>query len=207
MIEWIWPSCCAACGQSHRGRLCDDCLPIAPHRAPVPNETMLRGVYCLTGYNAPLAQAVRRAKYQHDLGLMRTLGDAFAERMAPALSGSKLDAIVPVPSPWTRVLQRGFSPAMVLGHRLSLRTGIPVVNALRIKPGQRQATLNRSGRRKNLVGRVRSRCGVPGSVLLIDDVLTTGATASAATQELLGYDTQAVWLAALCAHRPDRDTP
>ena len=203
MTEWIWPTCCAACGTSHQGRLCHHCLPVSLHRAPVPDDTSLSGVFCLTGYAAPLSQAVRQAKYQHDLGLMRTLADALADRLMPALHNAPIDLIVPVPSPWTRTLHRGFSPATVLAQAVSRRSGVPMVQALGITPGKRQATLDRVSRRRNLRGRVRSRRPAPGRVLLIDDVLTTGATASAASLELLGDDSTAVWLAVLCAYRQD----
>lgn len=200
MLDWIAPLACAGCGATHRGRLCPDCLPPAVHRAPVPSET-LAGCWTLAGYDSPLGDAVRGAKYGGDRGLCQVLGHALGERLVSCWEPGEVQAIVPTPSPWTRRLRRGFNPAAVLAREVSRATGVPVVHALRLAPGPRQATLNASARRRSLVGRVRSRLPVHGRVLLVDDVTTTGATAEACARELLGDAASEVWLAVLCRRR------
>jgi ComF family protein len=90
------------------------------------------------------------------------------------------DCIVPVPLYWRRRLQRGFNQAELLAGGLSRSTGIPVVRALRrAQATPTQAGLSNSARRRNVSGAFRSRSVAGQRILLIDDVMTTGSTATA----------------------------
>jgi ComF family protein len=88
-----------------------------------------------------------------------------------------------MPLHWRKRLERGFNQSELLAKVLSKRTGIPVVNALRRRKSTTpQAGLTRAQRRTNVAGAFEAdqRERIDGRhVLLIDDVLTTGATASA----------------------------
>jgi ComF family protein len=89
------------------------------------------------------------------------------------------DAIVPVPLFWRRRLQRGFNQSELLARGLARCTGIPAVNALRrVRPTPTQAGLSNSVRRQNVAQAFRSRSVQGKRILLIDDVMTTGATAA-----------------------------
>src|SRR5690606_26057064 len=126
------------------------------------------------------------------------LGERFAEVLERDVAHLAPDAIVPAPSHWTTRARRGFASAAVLARALSRRTGVPVRHAITSRRGPRQAALEGAARRANLRGRVRSRLPVPGRALLIDDVLTTGATLDACARELLGDATHDVVIAILC---------
>ena len=78
---------------------------------------------------------------------------------------------------------------------------VPVRDVLRARPGPRQASLDVAGRRKSASSRIRGDVPIFGRVLLVDDVVTTGATAEACARELLGSGAAEVWLATLCATR------
>jgi ComF family protein len=115
---------------------------------------------------------------------------ALLERAIPA--DAQFDLIVPVPLYWRRQWTRGFNQAELLAGHLAKRRGIPVVNALRRKRATAtQAGLATAGRRRNVAGafalRVKSRLDpklAGKKILLIDDVMTTGATASACASVL-----------------------
>jgi len=205
MIEALWPSRCAGCGRLHDGRLCRDCIPLGVHRVPL-QECAIRGAFTLTGYDASMGHALRTAKFRPDRDLAWKVGRHFGVEMAHALRGGRFSAIVPAPSPWQRRLKRGFSLPAILAAELSRATRVPVVHALRARAGPRQATLDVHARRHNLRGRIRSRVSISGTVLLVDDVVTTGATADACARELLGDGTRAVWLLTVCAQRSRRVT-
>jgi len=101
--------------------------------------------------------------------------------LAPAhmLSG----AIVPVPAAPARLRRRGFDPAGELAAALAERLGSPLEVCLARRGGRRQVGRRRAER----IGqppRIHATGTVPRSVLLVDDVLTTGATTSACAQAL-----------------------
>jgi ComF family protein len=105
------------------------------------------------------------------------------------------DAIVPMPLHWRRRWQRGFNQSELLAREIARRWSVPVSNAIRRRKATApQAGLTSSQRRKNMQGAfsvkqgrfaVKRRKPLDGMrVLLIDDVLTTGATASACARAL-----------------------
>lgn len=196
-MEALWPSVCGGCGVHGSGRLCGACRRRDLTRLPIPVEG-LRGCWVLAPYESGVGAAVKQAKARGDAGLAYTVADLFSIRAATTVVEARFQAIVPAPStPWSR-FQRGFSLAAVLSEALSARTSVPVSHALVRRHGSRQVGLDRAGRRANLAHRVRADVPLSGRVLLIDDVLTTGATAEACVRELLGAGASEVWMAVVC---------
>jgi ComF family protein len=95
---------------------------------------------------------------------------------------------VPVPLHWRRQWQRGFNQSELLAGALARGAGLSVAKALRrVKPTETQAGLSTSARRRNVTQAFH--CHRPGAVrgkriLLVDDVMTTGSTATACAQAL-----------------------
>jgi ComF family protein len=136
--------------------------------------------YCFGSYEGILRELIHLFKY----GRMKPLARALAANLASALPrDQKFDVVVPMPLHWRRKWQRGFNQAELLARRTARRCGIPVANAVRrIRPTSAQAGLSNAQRRENVAGafQFRGRRAIQGRrVLLIDDVMTTGATASA----------------------------
>lgn len=131
-------------------------------------------------YEGVLRKLIHLLKYGRVLPLAGPLG-AFLSSALPRTE--RYDAVVPMPLHWTRRWGRGFNQSEVLARALSSRIGVPVRNAVtRKRRTPAQAGLNNSERRTNVVGAFSVKKGseLAGQhVLLIDDVLTTGATASA----------------------------
>jgi ComF family protein len=136
-------------------------------------------------YSGALRQLIHLFKYAK----VSTLADEFGTLLSRALPREqRFDVLVPMPLHWMRRWHRGFNQSELLARALSRRTGIPVSNAMRRRRSTPpQAGLTNAERRTNVAGAfaVRSRKAVEGKhVLLIDDVLTTGATASACASVL-----------------------
>lgn len=136
-------------------------------------------------YEGPLRQLIHLYKYKGLFPLAKPLGVMMARALP---RGEPLDVIVPMPLHWQRRWHRGFNQSELLARVIGQRTGLPVANAVgRRKSTTPQAGLTSAKRRLNVAGAfdVRKKHLVAGrSVLLVDDVFTTGATAGACAAAL-----------------------
>lgn len=159
--------------------------------------------YCYGSYDGTLRELIHLFKY----GRMKPLGRTLAAYLASALPrDQKFDLVVPMPLHWCRRWQRGFNQSELLARPTARRCGIPMLNAVRrTRATAAQAGLSNARRRENVAGafRVKKPQKVAGRrILLIDDVMTTGATASACALALKRAGASSVTLLALA--RVDR---
>lgn len=141
-------------------------------------------------YEGDLRSAVLRIKRPHERALAVALGDALGETFAAQLSHAQPDVVIPVPMHWTRRAWRGTNSPQTIAGRLALHLDIPMATHLLVRSRRTapQATLSPNKRRANVRGafRVRSHRDLPGArVLLIDDIMTTGATLNEAAKVLV----------------------
>lgn len=140
--------------------------------------------------DGPVRQLVHRLKYYDRLELAKPLGKWMARAGTELLTEAEL--IVPVPLHRTRLISRRFNQANALAQTISAGCGVPVDPLLlvRVKPTPPQVGLSRSQRTLNLQGAFRIADGAGAriegkAVVLVDDVMTSGATANAASRALL----------------------
>ncbi len=176
-------------------RACSGCLrPLAPARAPAhrcgacrESPPAFESVRALWRYRPPLDGVLRAFKF----GGLDFLGDALASAAAERFGseiGIDFDRVVPIPLPWTRRIVRGYNQAERIGRPLARLLGLEFSESLaRTGRPRAQSGLDREARRANAVGsfRVAHPGRVRGArILLVDDILTTGATVRAAAAEL-----------------------
>jgi len=180
---------CAACGARRAAPLCADCLASSAV-SPCPLTTALgpHALHFVGAYHAPppndrhalspLGFSLRAFKDRGDRYAGRCLARLFADRCATIASPRHV--IVPVPSDPRRLRDRGLSPAGWLARSLSRRSGAPLcTTALRRLPDRPpQRGLGGMARRTNARGAfVLGPSKLEGySIILTDDVITTGAT-------------------------------
>jgi ComF family protein len=141
--------------------------------------------YSFGFYEDELRELIHMFKY----GRVQTLAKPLGRFLALALPREEsFDAIVPMPLHWRKRWQRGFNQADLLAREISRRTHTPVKNALRrVRFTAAQAGLTNAKRRLNVSGAFRPKRehALRGQrVLLVDDVMTTGATAASCARAL-----------------------
>jgi ComF family protein len=167
----ITPPICRRCGRPTEASVeaCRDCPP--------PAIDWVRAPFL---YEGPVSRAIKAMKFSGWHALARHLGDAMA-----VLVERPIDAVTWVPLSRRRRARRGFDQAELLARAVSRRTGLPGVRLLRrVRDTRAQARLVGPDRRSALRGAFAVVGTPPPRVLLVDDVLTTGSTASACAEAL-----------------------
>ncbi len=194
-------SVCHRCGLAVTlGTLCGPCL-----LRPPPWHSMI----CAVSYGKPYDKLMASFKFQGQRDIASALSylliDAVSQRrdtsiyshLNACISPDSADILVPVPLHWTRLWTRGFNQAALLARPISKRFDIPIVHALkRTKRTRAQTLIQATSRRANLSQAFLVSSSVKGlHVILLDDVVTTGATALSATRALLraGASSVCVW--------------
>ncbi len=178
---------CDRCGQSIGPGEANEFGCASCHAQRLPYERVVR----LGAYDDALQRWVQEVKFERGwrLGveLGRMLGRAALD--AGARAGGTPVVVVPVPSSRRRRITRGIDHANHLAQGVARALGAPVVHALRRKHGPSQRAVPVGQRLANVRGRLVPRPGIDLSgrrVVLVDDVLTTGATMGVASRVLLG---------------------
>ena len=141
------------------------------------------------GYGGALGRAITKFKYERRPDLARPLADLMWRVLEPHASDARDDLVIPVPLHPVRLAERGYNQSALLARRLARRLGAPSVPLAlaRTRETAQQASLDREGRRINVDGAFVARRPeelVGRTVLLVDDVRTTGATLDACTEAL-----------------------
>lgn len=143
----------------------------------------------LGAYEGLRREIILRLKNQRGQDLAELLGECWAEQAAARFASLGIDVVVPVPLHWLRRWRRGYNQSAALCRGLATRLQLPYHPSWlrRVRNTPRQTSQTPSGRKANVRGAFRARPGTPLSgraVLLVDDVMTTGATVSEASRAL-----------------------
>jgi ComF family protein len=194
-LDLAFPAACSGCGREG-DPLCPACLPALDARLDLPGgtpigmpadipEPLLQLEWC-AAFAGPVRAALHDLKYGGERRLAHPLGQAIARRWRRVGEGATL--IVPVPVHAERERRRGYDQAALIAAVAAAELGLPCVRALaRERATIAQFELGRDDRAANVAGAFRLRrpdrsAAAPTSgrwILLVDDVVTTGATLAA----------------------------
>lgn len=222
LLDLVLPARCAGCNAviAADELLCPACAPtlVAVERAcrccgapdaPAPrcgscqaHPPPFRRAWAPWLYGGELARAIRQLKYSAATHLVRPLG-----RLLPALDGGAAGSrvapvlLLPVPLHRDQLVRRGYNQAALLARELARRERAPIDYRalLRVRATCPQVGLGRRARERNVAGAFRACPERVGGrqVVLVDDVITTGATAAACTRALRRAGAAAVEVLAL----------
>ena len=204
-LRWLFPLRCLACGEAgaHRRDLCAACHAALPWQGPaclrcalpmsqagicgdcLQHSPPLAETHAAFDYAFPLDRLLPRLKFHGDFAAGRVL----AQCMVDALAGAdRPDALLPVPLHAARLRRRGYDQALELAQPLARALQVPLLAGVlrRTRATGAQSRLDAEARQRNLRKAFAVVDGVrlPAHVVLVDDVMTTGATLHAAARAL-----------------------
>ncbi len=185
--------CCPVCAlPTPLGETCGACLKQAPH---------FDATHSCFSYLFPVDRLVQALKYRHRLVVSAFLANALAEALAPPPHPPPADLLLALPLSAQRLRQRGFNQALEIARPLARRLGLPLLldGYTRVIDTAPQASLPWKERHRNIRGAFECALDLTGkAVIVIDDVMTTGATLNEFARTLKKHGAARVsnWVAA-----------
>lgn len=229
LLHLFLPDCCLICGrrlgEADRG-LCLRCYVEVPrtyiHRAPTQSRGLniiqeqirdrlplaMAGAWFFYSRRSHYSRLIVSGKYHGAFRICRTMGRLYGEELLADIPdlASRIDVLLPVGMHWRKEMRRGYNQAEHIALGLSDATGIPTGDNLAAFRGHKaQARLDPEARLKNLrgvygVARAEEIAGL--RVAVVDDVITTGSTATQTVAALYAAGAAEVSLFALgCAKK------
>lgn len=211
ILKLLWPEICPFCGKVYRGGICPACnvklnkLVIGQPRCmkcgkPVRKKEQEYCYDCASTehffdrgralwlHKPPVSYSIYQFKYHNQ----RTFGMYYAReivrRLGPVIREWNPEFIIPIPLHYQRKRKRGYNQTYILAKELELMTGIPVDEKAikRVKRTNPQKKLDYRTRKQNLHNAFKVQKDMKGirSVILVDDIYTTGNTIDEAAKKL-----------------------
>lgn len=181
-LDYLQGITCIHCGkqlnEQYRHSTCPDCME---------GTFFYERAYSCFEYKGMGKVLMHKFKYEGKVQLAKVIAGLMEERLKN--EGLKTDAIIPVPIHWKKLESRGFNQSSLIARELGERTGKPVIDCLeRTKETKAQYNLDRTQRYLNIVDafsvRLRYNIDKYKSILLLDDIYTTGSTVNECSRVL-----------------------
>lgn len=203
ILAFFFPSRCLLCGAPghvDEEQLCADCAKKPPEKLyrffalKVRRNAYTLECRATMRYRDPFRKTLQRFKFRDETGLAVPLARQMKKNLDASMS---FDCIVPVPISRERLRERGYNQSALLAQALSEQTGIPCFQRLeKTVHNQTQHRLSAKEREKNVRGVYRAEDCTGLRILLVDDIVTTGATVRECSRML--YAAGAVHVGVVC---------
>jgi ComF family protein len=214
LLDALLPPACPGCGREGAA-VCSNCVPHLARRRDEPAGAplglavaqppgLVQLEWCCA-YSGPARACLHALKYDGELRLVEPLAQQMAGRWQRAAIGG--DTLVPVPVHAAKLKQRGFDQAELLARAVGRVLELPVLTALeRASKTAAQHALGRTARAANVGGafavKAANRTTINGRwIVVVDDIVTTGATFAGCAQALYEAGASAVSGLALARER------
>lgn len=201
MLALLLPSRCPVCRRTVPPRVgpCEDCAEAVPPPPALAPPAGVDACFSVCAYDGAGLALVAALKFRGERGVARWA----AAKLAPAVLNVGLDVVTWVPTSDRRRRRRGVDQAELLARALGRVTAVPVRSLLDRHPGPPQEGRSAAQRRAG----PRFDCAAaPARVVVVDDVVTTGASVRAAADAIRAAGAERVVVAALARTPPGRHT-
>ena len=214
LLDLIFPKTCLGCGKEGK-YLCDDCLakvrlakPICPYcekasidgfsHTKCAKRLGLDGLTSIWEYEGVIRKAILSLKYKYSTEVGKELTSIFIQDLMKRGHPVKADVLIPIPLYWYRENTRGFNQSVEIGREVAAQMGWKFIPDLLIKTKSTvsQVELKGNARRQNLKGTFVINSSIKyqvSSIVLFDDVFTTGSTLREAAKVLKRSGAEKVW--------------
>ncbi len=217
-LQLFYPHVCAGCGDDLHGKIqliCFNCMQQLPHTdfAKIPDNQIEHIFYgrakiqsaCSIFYFSKgqiIQQLIHQLKYKGNQEIGIYLGKLMGDQLINSGRFENIDAIIPLPMHPDKQRKRGYNQAEILAKGISQKINVQVLNdiVLRSKTTSTQTNKQRIERWTNVDGTfiIQNQSTILGkNILLVDDVITTGATLEACTNVILSIENTTVSIAVL----------
>ena len=214
LLDLIFPKTCLGCGKEGK-YLCDDCLAKVRPAKPIcaycekasidgfshtkcAKKLGLDGLTSIWEYEGVIRKAILSLKYKYSTLVGQELSEKFIGRLLTGCDPVKADVLIPIPLYWYRENTRGFNQSVEIGREVAAQMGWKFISDLLIKTKSTvsQVELKGNARRQNLKGTFVINSSIKyrvSSIVLFDDVFTTGSTLREAAKVLKRTGVTKVW--------------
>ncbi len=194
LLDLIFPITCLGC--SIEGEfLCSSCLKKIPLNQELPREKLI----VAADYQNPLIkESVHRFKYSFIKELSKPLGKIMSQKLINYISGDS-NVLIPIPLHRKRLKWRGFNQSELLAREIGKELNMPVIDSLLIRKkntlpqAKIENAIQRKENIKNVFGISSSFDLTDKTVILIDDISTTGATLKESARVLKPLKPKQIW--------------
>ncbi len=188
LLDFVFPPRCVICGKETDGAsVCPQCkskikfleYPLILHR----KNTYF---YAITRYEGISEKLVKKLKFSNKKRIAEDLGEIFTNFINE--NNIRADFVGFVPMSKKELRSRGFNQSYLIARVISKRLNIPLFSGIsKVKETEKQVGLSRVGRIKNVKNAFKFFQSVPGSLIVVDDVFTTGSTAREVARASKGF--------------------